>query len=150
MRQLREAIEYWEVKMRTATGRDAFIIKQTLIELRKDQYVIRNAYRKPIVCNQLTHSRHFIPLDESVSLDAGGWPVPQGISLLDPKVCSAILCNYSRLKEDSYDNFESDTWYLMVDFDNISSRALANYPMYERIVECKIDGVQNSDIQLII
>ena len=150
LRQLREAIEYWEIKMRTATGRDAFIIKQTLIELRKDQYIIRNAYRKPIVCNQLTHSRHFIPLDESVSLDAEGWPVPQGISLLDPKVCSAILCNYSRLKEDSYDNFESDTWYLMIDFDNISSRALANYPMYERIVECKIDGVQNSDIQLII
>lgn len=34
--QLRESIAYWEKKMQTAAGRDAFIIKKTLIELRKD------------------------------------------------------------------------------------------------------------------
>ena len=36
LRQLREAINMWEEKMKTATGRDAYIIKSTLIELRKD------------------------------------------------------------------------------------------------------------------
>jgi len=60
--------------------------------------------------------------------------------LLDPKVVSAILCNYSRLKEDSYGNFEADTWYLMYDFDELCSKALAEFPLYERIVEYKIDG----------
>ena len=28
-------------------------------------------------------------------------------------------------------------------FDEISTIALKNFPIYERIVECKIDGLQN-------
>jgi len=67
---------------------------------------------------------------------------------MDPKVCSAILCNYSRLKEDSWDRFEGDTWYLMHDFDDICGMALKDAPYYTRLVECKIDGMQNSQIQL--
>jgi hypothetical protein len=49
LRQLREAISLWEQKLKVATGRDAYIIKHTLIDLRKDQYIIKNAYRRPIV-----------------------------------------------------------------------------------------------------
>jgi hypothetical protein len=30
--------------------------------------------------------------------DEDGYPIPKGVSLMDPKVCEAILCNYSRLK----------------------------------------------------
>jgi hypothetical protein len=36
LRQVREAIKYWEEKLKTASGRDAFIIKKAIIELRKD------------------------------------------------------------------------------------------------------------------
>jgi hypothetical protein len=36
LRQLREGIQYWEEKLKTAEGKDKFIIKQALIELRKD------------------------------------------------------------------------------------------------------------------
>ena len=35
----------------------------------------------------------------------------------------------------------------MEDFDNISAAALKEYPLYERIVEYKVDGLQNADIQ---
>ena len=73
--------------------------------------------------------------------DEEGFPIPKGISLMDPAVCSAILCNYSRLKQDSWDRFEDDTWYLMYDFDNLCEKALKNFPLYERIVEYKIDGL---------
>jgi hypothetical protein len=45
---LREAIEIWETKLKSAEGRDAFVIKKALIELRKDQYLIKNAYRCPV------------------------------------------------------------------------------------------------------
>jgi hypothetical protein len=69
---------------------------------------------------------------------------------MNPEVVSAILCNYSKLKEDSYDNFESDMWYLMIDFDHIADIALKKYPLYERIVEYKVDGMQNIDIQTAI
>jgi antirestriction protein len=61
--------------------------------------------------------------------------------LTDPTVCSAILCNYSKLKQDSWGNFESDTWYLIYDFENICDKALEDYPLYMKIVEYKIDGM---------
>ncbi len=148
LRQLREAIEYWERKLQTATGKDAYIIKKTLIELRKDQYVIKNAYRKPIVFTQAVRSsKNFIPLDGEITVGPDGRAISTGITLIDPLVCSAILCNYSRLKQDSWGNFESDTWYLIYDFETICDKALADYPLYMRIVEYKIDGMQNIAIQ---
>ena len=151
LRQLREAINVWEAKLKVTEGKDAFVIKKALIEMRKDQYVIKNAYRRPIVPNKLTRSTHVIMLpDETSSFDEEGYPIPKGVSLLDPVVCSAILCNYSRLKEDSFDRFEGDLYYLMLAFDEIADKALKEYPLYEKIVECKVDGLQNTQIQEIL
>ena len=148
LKQLREAIDAWEAKLKVTEGKDAFTIKKALIEMRKDQYLIKNAYRRPIVPNNITRSKSYIKLDdETYQFDKEGFPIPEGVSLLDPAVCSAILCNYSRLKQDSWDQFEGDTWYLIYDFDVISEKALKDYPLYERIVEYKIDGLQNIDIQ---
>ena len=147
LKQLREAIEYWEDKLKTTEGKDAFTIKRTLIELRKDQYVIKNAYRKPIVFTQAVRSKNFIPLEGEITLDEEGYCVSKGVVLTDPAVCSAILCNYSKLKQDSWGNFESDTWYMIYDFENVCDKALEKYPLYMRIVEYKIDGMQNIDIQ---
>ena len=70
--------------------------------------------------------------------------------LMNPKVCEAILVNYSRLKEDSWSRLDSDAWCLVYDFERTCDKALANYPLYMRIVECKIDGMQNKDIQFTI
>ena len=151
LRQLREAINVWEAKLKVTEGKDAFVIKKALIEMRKDQYVIKNAYRRPIVPNKLTRSTHVTILpDETSSFDEEGYPIPKGVSLLNPVVCSAILCNYSRLKEDSFDRFESDLYYLMLAFDEIADKALKEYPLYEKIVECKVDGLQNTQIQEIL
>ena len=151
LRQLREAINVWEAKLKVTEGKDAFVIKKALIEMRKDQYIIKNAYRRPIVPNKLTRSTHVIMLpDETSSFDEEGYPIPKGVSLLNPVVCSAILCNYSKLKEDSFDRFEGDLYYLMLAFDEIADKALKEYPLYEKIVECKVDGLQNTQIQEIL
>ena len=148
LKQLRESIEYWERKLQTATGRDAYIIKKTLIELRKDQYVIKNAYRRPIVFTQAVRSsRNPVPLEANITIGSDGLVHATGVSLTNPDVCSAILCNYSDLKQDSWGNFEGDTWYLIYDFENICDRALEKYPLYMKIVEYKIDGMPNIEIQ---
>ena len=145
--QLREAIKMWEQKLKTASGRDAFIIKTAIIELRKDQYVLRDAYRKPIIPKNITRSKHFIPLESDFSFDDEGYVVPEGVSLCDPKVVSAILCNYSLMKQESWGEFEKDLWYLMQEFDEVADAALKEYPLYDRICEYKVDGLQNIDIQ---
>ena len=144
---MREAISYWEQKLKTSEGRDKFIIKKTIIELRKDQYVIKNAYRKPIVPTKLIRSRNFLPMDSDFTFDEEGYVIPSGVSFIDPKVVSTILCNYSGLKESAWGEFEKDIWCIMHDFDILADKALKDYPLYERIVTFKIDGAQNINIQ---
>lgn len=148
LRQLRESITQWEAKSRTTEGKERFIVKKALIEMRKDQYIIKTAYRKPIIFTKLTRSFHEIELLEDVEdWTYNDYPIPSGVSLLNPKVCQAILCNYSRLKEDSWSRLTSDTWALIYDFERTCDKALERYPLYMRIVEYKIDGMQNKDIQ---
>ena len=147
LKDLRDAIKMWEERLKTASGREAFIIKSTIIELRKDQYVLKDSYRKPIVPKNLTRSKHYIELDSDFSFDDSGYIVPEGVSLCNPKVVSAILCNYTLLKQDSWGEFEKDLWYLMKEFDEVLDDALKDYPLYDRICEYKVEGLQNLDIQ---
>ena len=147
MKQIREAIKFWETKLKTVSGRDAYIAKSTIIELRKDQYILKNAYRRPITLTKIIHSKNPIPLDDDFSFDDDGFVVPEGISFCDPKVCSAILCNYNELKTSGEGHFDKDTYFMMCDFDDVLFPALADYPLYNRIVEYKIAGLQNVDIQ---
>lgn len=154
LQQLRDSINAWEAALKRTSGRDAFVIKKALIEMRKDQYIIKQAYQRPIIAAKLTRSnRTYAPLDDKsclVTVEDGQDVEVKGISLMDPKVVSAILCNYSKLREDSWGNFESDIWYLMETFDAISYRVLKDYPVYLRIVELKIDKKQNEEIQKIL
>lgn len=148
LRDLRKAIESWEALLKTAEGKDRFIIKKALIEMRKDQYVIKNYFRQPITLSKTTKSTTIIPLpDNTQEFDADGYPIPEGVSLMNPKVCEAVLCNYSKLKAESEGKFEGDTWYLIYAFEQLCDKALEKYPLYMRLVECKIDGMQNVDIQ---
>lgn len=147
LRQLREAIEMWEQKLKTASGREAYIIKRTLIELRKDQYVIKNAYRRPIVPIKLIHPKLAPQLNDNIHINEDGDIVYSEASLCNPTVCEAILCNYSRLKEDSWGYFENDMWYFVYDFERTCDKALELYPLYQRLIEYKIDGLQNIEIQ---
>lgn len=148
LKQVREAIQYWEDRLKTCEGKDAYVAKKAIIDLRKDQYLIKDAYRVPVQVKVSFHSKAAIPLiDSTHELSDKGFPIPEGVSLLDPKVVSAILCNYTLLKANSDGKFETDLWALMIDFDHLLDVALDPYPMYKKIVECKIAGLQNNEIQ---
>lgn len=63
LKQLHDSIEFWEGRMKVVEGHDAYIIKRTLIDLRKDQYLIKAAYRRPVTPTKIIHSKSYIPLD---------------------------------------------------------------------------------------
>lgn len=107
--------------------------------MRKDRYIVKNAYKKPVVTMHAFHGSYWVPLNCTEKV-IDGVVHYSGVSLMDYKVCSAVLCNYSKLKAAAEGNFTSDTWFFMEDFDNISGRALEPHPYYERLVELKIDG----------
>lgn len=147
LQQVRTAIDSLSSALSHTSGRDAYIIKRTIIDLRKDQYLIKDAYRRPIVPKQLMHARNITALDEYVQVVDQSTTFASGVSLLSPEICSIILCNYSKFKEDAYGRFDSDIWYLMEAFDQVSAAALAPYPQYQLLVELKIDGALNQTIQ---
>lgn len=146
LQQLREAINTWEAKIKTTEGREAYIIKKAIIDLRKDQYIIKDGYRQPVVPKSVIHSKFDLTIDDNITLDEEGFAVSEGAALVDWKICSIILCNYSKLKSEAEARFNSDLYYLMESFDEISSIALKDFPMYDRIVLYKIDGLQNTEI----
>ena len=70
------------------------------------------------------------------------------MTLIDPKHISALLCNYSKLKEDAWGKFWSDSYFLMEDLDRLIEKTLKEkYPLYYSLVIYKIDGKSNIEIQ---
>ena len=124
-----------------------------LIEMRKDQYEIKSIYNKPIRCVHLIKSFTRINLEDKIYIDEKtGKVINEGyVSFFDPKHVSALLCNYSKLKEDSWEMVSSDAKWLIEDFENLVDDALKDkYPLYYDRVIYKIDGRQNAEIQLLI
>lgn len=146
LKQLREAIEYWEQKLKTASGKNAYIIKKTIIDLRKDQYILKNDYYKPITLSKNFKGNNYIELNENIKM-VNQEPVATGVSFLNPDVVSEFLCAYSKLKQDSWDAFQGDMWYAIYDLENLIDKALKNYPLYKSLLEYKIDGKTNLEIQ---
>jgi hypothetical protein len=69
LKELREAIENIEEQAKKATGLKAYSLKQQAIKMRQDQYVIKNAYRKPIYCVNALKSFGKLDLSEEIKLD---------------------------------------------------------------------------------
>lgn len=152
LKQLREAIDLVEKQFKAATGKKKFLLKKQLIEMRQDQYVIKNAYRQPMYFMNAVKSFNQVQLDENITITENGEVKSDGIiTFFDPKHISALLCNYSKLKEDSYGRFWSDSYFLMEDLDNLVDRTLKDdYPLYYDLLIYKIDGKQNIEIQSLL
>ena len=146
LRQLRSAIEDWERLLKRTEGKTAYTIKKALIEMRKDQYIIKDGYRKPVGIKPTIQSPHEPELLDTTTIDKDGNITPGGVTLLDPKVVSFILNNYVKLKNESETKFNGDLYYLMLSFDEIAEKALRPYPYLEALVTYKVDGLQLSQI----
>lgn len=115
------------------TGYAAYVIKQTIIDLYKDLYYIWTCLHPPVQSTKISFSKYPIHLE--------------GYYLTDPKVIEGLLCNYTRFKGISYGDFDGDIWYIMLDFDNLLKKSLAQKPVYQSIVQKKIAGLTNDEIR---
>lgn len=152
LKDLREAIEIIKAQEKKATGKRKYLLKKQLIEMCQQQYVIKNEYKPPIYGSGTAKSVIKADLNDIYGMDANGEPENKGlISFFNPKHLSALLCNYSALKEEAYGDFVHDGYYMMEDLDNLVERTLKdNYPLYYDLLIYKIDGRQNIEIQLLI
>lgn len=101
LRELQEEIAKVEEQCKTARGKRAYALRKQLIEMRKDQYVYKNMQRKPVHVMNITKNLPKLDLVEKVYLDEEQEVKSTGlINLFNPKHISALLCNYSQIKED--------------------------------------------------
>ena len=152
LKQLVDAIAEVEKAEKKAVGKKKFLLKKQLIAMRQDQYVIRSAYKPPIYCMNAIKSFSKIDFDENVSI-SGNDEIEDNslVSFFNPKHISALLCNYSRLKEDAWGKFYSDSYFLMEDLDTLIEKTLRDsYPMYYDLLIYKIDGKHNLEIQSLL
>ena len=106
LKMLREAITIIEQQEKKATGKKKYLLKKQLIEMYQDQYVIKDDYKQPI------HSAGYVKMfakcnfSDDIYIDAAGEPQNRGnVSFFNPTHISALLCNYSDLKEECYSIF---------------------------------------------
>ena len=149
LKELRQAIEEVELTMKAATGKRKFLLKKQLIEMRQDQYVLKNSYRQPMYCINGIKGFAKLDLDEKITVDEEGQISSNClINIFNPKHISLLLVNYSKLKEETYSKFTSDAYYLMQDLENlIDSTLKEDFSMYFDLVVYKIDGKTNEEIQ---
>lgn len=152
LKELHEAIEVIEQEEKSAEGHKKYLLKKQLIEMRQDQYIIKGSYRPTIYFMSGTRGITKLDLSEHVTISADGTLSSDAIiSLLNPAHVSALLCNYSKLKEDTYGKFESDAYFLLLDLDNLIEKTLKDkYPLYYDLLIYKIDGRQNAEIQSLL
>lgn len=152
MKQLRDSIQETEIREKAATGKKRALLKKQLIQLRKDQYVLKSLYKKPIYFMNAIKSSNNINFDEKISINEdGSLKIEGNFSLLNPQHVSIILCNYSKIKEDSWDKFTSDSYYIIHDLENLVEKTLKeNYPIYYDLLIYKIDGKTNEQIQALL
>lgn len=149
LRQLHEEIDTWQKMQKKAEGKDVYTIKKAIIEMRRDQYLIKGAYKPQVITTHLNFGpKPVLRLDESIVFNEATQKLEySGFTLLDSKVVSALLCNYSKIKENSYEDFEGDLWYIIMDLENLIDKALADKPIFLTIVKDKIDGRTGNEIR---
>ena len=152
MKQLRDAIAQIEAQEKVATGKRRFLLKKQLIEMRKDQYVLKSTFKAPIYCLNATKSFNHIALEEKISVNEdGSLKIEGNFSLLNPDHVSAVLCNYSRIKQDCWGQFSSDSYYMIQDLENLVDETLEkDFPLYYDLLIYKIDGKTNEEIQSLL
>lgn len=149
LRDLKESIAAVERMEKAATGKKKFLLKKQLIEMHQEQYTIKNYYRQPITTPNVIKNITKTDLSENITINEDGEPVSDGlISFFNHKHISALLCNYSGIKEDAWGKFSSDAYYMMEDLDVLVEKTLRDkYPLYYKLLIYKIDGRQNAEIQ---
>lgn len=151
LRALREAIRDIEAAAKAATGRKKYLLKKQLIEMRRDQYVLKNSYQAPMGLAPTAHGANKIDLSERRYIDANGEPQSTGlISLFNPEHISALMTHYHALRIETKGHYHDDFFYLLEDFDKLFHRALDGYPHLLTIATMKMDGKTNTEIQQVL
>ena len=146
LQRWRESIKKIQKKQSEATGpRKASLTKQ-LIQMRKDQYVIKQAF-KPTITPTKTIKQITRPntADEHIIIK-DGLPISDSpFSLFSPQTVKKILLNYQQLEAAAAHDAESDIYDLMDQLKTIITETFKDTPVLQDLLTCKICGYSNQE-----
>ncbi len=147
LKEFRQLIKEVEKKRDAATGKRKSLLTKQIIEMRKDQYLIKNSYKPAVGLAKTTKSYSKIDLSEHITIDQNGEPVSDGpISFFNPQHVSKFLCHFSELKVGTEGQIDNDLHYMVQDFERLIQKSLQNLPMLYDIVRYKIKALPNKEI----
>ena len=150
--ELREEIEVIERQAAAATGKKKYLLKKQVIEMRQQQYILKDLWRQPRRCSEATHTGgNRIEIADEVYFDANGDPTSDAVvTFFKPEHISAILCNYEMLSARLAHKHSSDFFYMLEDFKKLLAEGLDPYPAYQTLAQAKIDGLSNAEVQKLL
>ena len=151
LKELVEEIAKLEIRFKKARGKEKYLLKKQIMEMHGDKYIIRASYKPVVKSMHLTKiTNGHLNLNEEVSVNNKGDVVVKGlISCCNAQHVSALLSNYSKLKEESWGKLNDDLWYQMDHLDDLIDKVFDNEENQYLldIIIWKIDGLKNEKIR---
>ena len=153
LKDLINGIKIAEKSLETAEGRAKYLLKKNIIEDQKTQYILKQDYIN--YCKPLKKSSGLWSNDliGTVKFNEEGQIYSENsvIKMYDPEHIRILLNNYSRLKEDTWDDFHDYMKYVIYDLENLIDENIKEVnPIYFDILVYKIDGLTNKSISEIL
>lgn len=148
LKELVNEIEKVKEQYNKAEGKRKALLKKQIIQMCKDQYVLKSTFNKPFFFNKVKRNLDKdteLDLSENIYLDEFGDIKSDGlISLVRKNDVAKILKNYDKLKNDSANQFGSDVKWIMNELSGLINKL---DPLYKDLTILKIQGMQNIEIQ---
>lgn len=144
-------IKQLQAQFKKEKGQKKFLLKKQIIETWQQMYMLKASYtgspsriKTPAQIKSLAHA----DLKENIYIDDNGFPQSDGvISIYNPKHVSILLTYFNALKNESKDDLNSDMHWLLIDLENLTLKALKDKPVLLDLLEWKIIGYSNDEIQ---
>lgn len=150
----------YKVQNNVMSPKDANVMKQMIIELESDKYVIEDAYKKPVKCNSFAQSRSQIDynsdtgyyiIDPKTGEEKFKCITENYLDFFNIKTWSELIKLYSTLKESSWEDLNNDMhWIITVFEDTVDRRFKKIYPLFFDMMCWRIDKLSNKDISILL
>jgi hypothetical protein len=128
--------------------KEKFRLKKILIEARQDQYAIKEAYTVTAKFHpDMTSTKYNFDEDTGYYSDEGEYVEisTNTIDLSNPKHIYQLLNHYSALRQQHYDDTNSDMKYILDTLDDLITKTSLK-TVFSRVLVQRIDGVPYEDI----
>ncbi len=153
MRTIQSLKKAFEV---TTNSSKRFKLKQQIIETWQEIYIIKSCYKQTTTGRLSPQIKQmgYMNLEEKVNvLPDDTLDIQSTLTLLKPEHISFLLNYYAQLKQEIYEDLNSDLRWLLVDLENLIDKVLTkpsqgkmnNEVLYDLII-WKIDGLKNKEI----